>query len=80
MKLVVVDSVAAPFRSQQLQHQAVMLETIATSLRQIAGLGVAVVVMNHVVGTAGQGSEGVKPALGERDCVTIVSHTHVCLT
>lgn len=65
VKLLVVDSVAAPFRSQQLQHQAVMLETIATSLRQIASLGVAVVVVNHVVGTVGQGSPGIKPALGE---------------
>eukprot|EP00892_Ulva_mutabilis_P008609 jgi/Ulvmu1/611/UM001_0619.1 len=64
VRLVVLDSIAAPFRSQQLQHQAVMLETIATSLRQIASLGVAVVVMNHVVGTIGQSSDGIKPALG----------------
>lgn len=79
VKLVVVDSVAAPFRSEQLQHQAVMLETIAMSLRRIAALGVAVVVMNHVVGTSAPGSEGIKPALGELPVLCLVDDGVLCV-
>jgi Rad51 len=67
VKLVVIDSIAAPFRAvegHQFQHQAVMLTTIARMLRRIAALGVAVVVTNHVVGGRSSSAEDLKPALG----------------
>lgn len=66
VKLVVVDSVAFPFRMQQVawQQQVVMLAALAQALRRVAAHGVAVVATNQVTGFSANAFDDVKPALG----------------
>ena len=78
VKAVVVDSIAAPFRAvegMQWQHQAVMLATVGRMLRRIAARGVAVVVLNQVVGGASGGSDDLKPALGTQNSQQLCTST-----
>lgn len=82
MKAVVVDSVAAPFRGvegMQWKHQPVMLATIGRMLHRIAARGIAVVVLNQVVGGATSNSSDVKPALGTGPVLSMLSWNIKCI-
>jgi hypothetical protein len=85
MGLLIVDSIAFPFRMQQttFKQQVVLLKTMGRLLRQIASMGVAVLLVNQVSGYVQRGHEAVKPALGVHvcqgcECVTLYQRFQRC--
>jgi Rad51 len=71
ISLLVVDSIAFPFRMQQTTYkqQVVLLKMMARLLRKIASAGVAVLLVNQVSGYVQRGHEAVRPALGAPACL-----------
>jgi hypothetical protein len=68
IKLVLVDSVAFPFRMHDVdwRQQAVLLRELAAALRRVAARSIAVVTTNQVTGFSANAFDDLKPALGAR--------------
>jgi Rad51 len=80
VRLVLVDSVAFPFRMHHVEwaKQVVLLSETAAALRRLAARGVAVVVTNQVTGYSANAFEDLKPALGARLGFRTFHHSTAC--
>lgn len=66
VKVVVIDSVAFVFRFHRAaaSKRVCMVHTMMSSLRRLAALGVAIIIVNQVTGFTGSSSDEFAPALG----------------
>ena len=73
MRLLLVDSVAFPFRMHPMEwrHKVVVLASLAAALRRIAARGVAVLTVNQVTGYSSAAYDDVQPALGARSALLV---------
>jgi RecA/RadA recombinase len=76
VKAVVIDSVAFVFRfhSAPASKRACMIHTMMSSLRRLAALGVAVIIINQVTGYTGSSSDDFAPALGALTVCSMLPH------